>query len=201
MFSCLPENTGPLCMSIQAVCCFVFLPLSSMLLTTCYLLYSRNTEEHLCVYFLSRHSVSRKDTQKTNTGSPQAESCVSGGRGEGRLHSVIPPELLRRGWGTVGARYLLGGRQTRADLQALWRTLRNPADSISHVAYRVLGKFGGSNRKMLKESQKLLYVVTEVQGPSVTVEFSDCKASLQLPMEKVTACVSGSVLKRLQVPL
>ncbi|KAK2495018.1 hypothetical protein MC885_001368, partial [Smutsia gigantea] len=40
------------------------------------------------------------------------------------------------------------------------------------------------NRKMLKESQKLHYVVTEVQGPSITVEFSDCKASLQLPMEK-----------------
>ncbi|ERE76893.1 transformation/transcription domain-associated protein [Cricetulus griseus] len=73
----------------------------------------------------------------------------------------------------------------RAELmQALWRTLRNPADSISHVAYRVLGKFGGSNRKMLKESQKLHYIVTEVQGPSITVEFSDCKASLQLPMEK-----------------
>uniref|UniRef100_H2ZTG6 Transformation/transcription domain associated protein n=1 Tax=Latimeria chalumnae TaxID=7897 RepID=H2ZTG6_LATCH len=73
----------------------------------------------------------------------------------------------------------------RAELmQALWRTLRNPADSISHVAYRVLGKFGGSNRKMLKESQKLHYTVTEVQGPSITVEFSDCKASIQLPMEK-----------------
>ncbi|XP_072415930.1 transformation/transcription domain-associated protein isoform X1 [Chiloscyllium punctatum] len=73
----------------------------------------------------------------------------------------------------------------RAELmQALWRTLRNPADSISHVAYRVLGKFGGSNRKMLKESQKLQYVITEVQGPSITAEFSDCKASIQLPMEK-----------------
>lgn len=71
--------------------------------------------------------------------------------------------------------------------QALWRTLRNPADSISHVAYRVLGKFGGSNRKMLKESQKLQYVVTEIQGPSITIEFSDCKASIQLPMEKVRA--------------
>lgn len=70
-------------------------------------------------------------------------------------------------------------------IQALWRTLRNPADSISHVAYRVLGKFGGSNRKMLKESQKLQYVVTEIQGPSITIEFSDCKASIQLPMEKV----------------
>ncbi|KAM7371044.1 hypothetical protein PAMP_010544 [Pampus punctatissimus] len=73
----------------------------------------------------------------------------------------------------------------RAELmQALWRTLRNPAESISHVAYRVLGKFGGSNRKMLKESQRLYYVVTEVQGPSIKAEFTDCKASIQLPMEK-----------------
>ncbi|KAL2078137.1 hypothetical protein ACEWY4_025822 [Coilia grayii] len=73
----------------------------------------------------------------------------------------------------------------RAELmQALWRTLRNPAENISHVAYRVLGKFGGSNRKMLKESQRLQYVVTEVQGPSIKVEFTDCKASIQLPMEK-----------------
>ncbi|KAL7979236.1 hypothetical protein Chor_015260 [Crotalus horridus] len=73
----------------------------------------------------------------------------------------------------------------RAELmQALWRTLRNPAETISHVAYRVLGKFGGSNRKMLKESQKLHYVVTEILGPSITAEFSDCKASIQLPMEK-----------------
>lgn len=70
-------------------------------------------------------------------------------------------------------------------LQALWRTLRNPAESISHVAYRVLGKFGGSNRKMLKESQRLHYIVTEVQGPSIKSEFTDCKASIQLPMEKV----------------
>lgn len=74
-----------------------------------------------------------------------------------------------------------------AVLQALWRTLRNPAESISHVAYRVLGKFGGSNRKMLKESQRLHYVVTEVQGPSIKSEFTDCKASIQLPMEKVGA--------------
>ncbi|XP_074518771.1 transformation/transcription domain-associated protein isoform X2 [Halichoeres trimaculatus] len=73
----------------------------------------------------------------------------------------------------------------RAELmQALWRTLRNPAESISHVAYRVLGKFGGSNRKMLKESQRLHYIVTEVQGPSIKAEFTDCKASIQLPMEK-----------------
>lgn len=69
---------------------------------TCYLLYSRNTEEHLYVYFLSRHSVSRKDTQKTNTGSSQAESCVSGGRGEGRLHRVVPPRAFASGLGDRG---------------------------------------------------------------------------------------------------
>lgn len=62
------------------------------------------------------------------------------------------------------------------------------------MAYRVLGKFGGSNRKMLKESQKLHYVVTEVQGPSITVEFSDCKASLQLPMEKVSLELCDNVV-------
>lgn len=38
---------------------------------------------------------------------------------------------------------------------------------------------------MLKESQRLQYVVTEVQGPSIKAEFTDCKASVQLPMEKV----------------
>lgn len=38
----------------------------------------------------------------------------------------------------------------RAELmQALWRTLRNPNDQIAHVAFRVLGKFGGGNRKMM----------------------------------------------------
>lgn len=65
------------------------------------------------------------------------------------------------------------------------------------MAYRVLGKFGGSNRKMLKESQRLHYVVTEVQGPSIKSEFTDCKASIQLPMEKVGAhsnTVSASIV-------
>lgn len=42
-----------------------------------------------------------------------------------------------------------------SDLQALWRTLRNPSDSIAQVAFRVLGKFGGGNRKMLREPQKV----------------------------------------------
>lgn len=39
--------------------------------------------------------------------------------------------------------------------QALWKTLRNPVDNIAHVAFRVLGKFGGGNRKMLREPQRV----------------------------------------------
>ena len=42
-------------------------------------------------------------------------------------------------------------------MQALWRTLRNPSDQIAHVAFRVLGKFGGGNRKMMIEPQALEY--------------------------------------------
>ena len=46
-------------------------------------------------------------------------------------------------------------------MQALWRTLRNPTDQIAHVAFRVLGKFGGGNRKMMIEAQALEYVEQE----------------------------------------
>ncbi|GFX64435.1 hypothetical protein TNCV_4043251 [Trichonephila clavipes] len=46
----------------------------------------------------------------------------------------------------------------RAELmQALWRTLRNPVDSVAQVAFRVLGKFGGGNRKMMIEPQRVCY--------------------------------------------
>uniref|UniRef100_UPI00359021B0 transformation/transcription domain-associated protein-like n=1 Tax=Myxine glutinosa TaxID=7769 RepID=UPI00359021B0 len=69
-------------------------------------------------------------------------------------------------------------------MQALWRALRNPAENISLTAYRVLGKFGGSNRKMLKEPQKLCWRTAESDGPSVTIKLSHCKTSVQLPMEK-----------------
>ena len=42
--------------------------------------------------------------------------------------------------------------------QALWRCLHNTPDSTANVAFRVLGKFGGSNRKMLPEAQKVIVV-------------------------------------------
>ncbi|XP_013399833.1 transformation/transcription domain-associated protein-like [Lingula anatina] len=74
----------------------------------------------------------------------------------------------------------------RAELmQALWRTLRNPQDNIAHVAFRVLGKFGGGNRKMLREAQKLNYNEKETAGPSISIYFQDCKTPITLPAEKV----------------
>ncbi|KAL5007444.1 hypothetical protein ScPMuIL_016250 [Solemya velum] len=73
----------------------------------------------------------------------------------------------------------------RAELmQALWKTLRNPVDNIAHVAFRVLGKFGGGNRKMLREPQKLRYNDKETVGPCITIYFQECKSPISLPVEK-----------------
>ncbi|CAL1278798.1 unnamed protein product [Larinioides sclopetarius] len=79
----------------------------------------------------------------------------------------------------------------RAELmQALWRTLRNPVDSIAQVAFRVLGKFGGGNRKMMIEPQKLDYFNRESAGPCIAVHFQEHKTNISLPIGKVieTAC-------------
>ena len=47
--------------------------------------------------------------------------------------------------------------------QALWRTLKNPQDATAATAFRVLGKFGGGNRKMLREPQKVLTFIFVLQ--------------------------------------
>lgn len=74
----------------------------------------------------------------------------------------------------------------RAELmQALWRTLRNPADHVAQVAFRVLGKFGGGNRKMMREPQKLDYNDKDTVGPCITVYFQDYKSPIALPVEKI----------------
>ncbi|XP_067013941.2 transformation/transcription domain-associated protein [Anabrus simplex] len=74
----------------------------------------------------------------------------------------------------------------RADLmQALWRTLRNPSDQVAHVAFRVLGKFGGGNRKMMIEPQRLNYDARQYEGPCVTVHFTDHTTPVKLPVSKV----------------
>nr|CAD7586473.1 unnamed protein product [Timema genevievae] len=73
----------------------------------------------------------------------------------------------------------------RADLmQALWRTLRNPSDQIAHVAFRVLGKFGGGNRKMMLEPQKLEYN-TYNTPPAILVHFIDHNKPVCLSVDKI----------------
>ncbi|XP_058123036.1 transcription-associated protein 1 [Anopheles ziemanni] len=73
----------------------------------------------------------------------------------------------------------------RADLmQALWRTLRNQ-DSAAVVAFRVLGKFGGGNRKMMIEPQKLKYQEHNITHPAVVAYFQDHRNPINFAVDKV----------------
>ena len=74
----------------------------------------------------------------------------------------------------------------RAELmQALWKTLRNPNDSTAQVAFRVLGKFGGGNRKMMIEPQKLKYEEQEAPSTCINLQFAEHKTPIILPVEKI----------------
>lgn len=73
----------------------------------------------------------------------------------------------------------------RADLmQALWRTLRNQ-DSAAQVAFRVLGKFGGGNRKMMVEPQRLEYNEKKTQPTCIVAHFLDHQKPIEFPVDKV----------------
>jgi len=53
---------------------------------------------------------------------------------------------------------------------------------------RILGKFGGSNRKMLVEPQKLDYQDKTSQGPCINLQFMDHRLTVNMPIEKVVEC-------------
>lgn len=73
----------------------------------------------------------------------------------------------------------------RADLmQALWRTLRNQ-DSAALVAFRVLGKFGGGNRKMMIEPQRLEYNDRDTLPCAIIAHFQDHRDPIEFPVDKV----------------
>ncbi|XP_072379030.1 transcription-associated protein 1 [Diabrotica undecimpunctata] len=73
----------------------------------------------------------------------------------------------------------------RAELmQALWRTLRNN-DQVAQVAFKVLGKFGGGNRKMMIEPQRLDYVSTDFDPPAILARFHDHYQEIEFPVSKV----------------
>ncbi|ESN91105.1 hypothetical protein HELRODRAFT_194551 [Helobdella robusta] len=68
-------------------------------------------------------------------------------------------------------------------MQALWRCLNNAPDSTAAVAYRVLGKFGGSNRKMLHAPQKLTIKDYNTVGPCVAITFLEGRSPINLPVD------------------
>ncbi|KAL0894581.1 hypothetical protein ABMA27_013148 [Loxostege sticticalis] len=72
----------------------------------------------------------------------------------------------------------------RADLmQALWRTLQN--NEVARIAFRVLGKFGGGNRKMMIEPQSLEYRETDAPPPAVQAYFQDQPKPIDFEVDKV----------------
>jgi transformation/transcription domain-associated protein len=68
----------------------------------------------------------------------------------------------------------------RAELmQSLWKTLRNQ-DNAAMGAFRILGKFGGGNRNMLVEAQKIEYL--EVEENTTQLQVSQC---VNLPAKQI----------------
>lgn len=61
----------------------------------------------------------------------------------------------------------------RQDLiHGLWKQLRSSNETIALAAYRVLGKLGGSNRKMIVQAQDLTYEKQESRGYHIQIEFN-----------------------------
>ncbi|XP_070134948.1 transcription-associated protein 1 isoform X3 [Drosophila bipectinata] len=68
-------------------------------------------------------------------------------------------------------------------MQALWKTLRNQ-DNAALVAFRVLGKFGGGNRKMMVEPQKLQYNQNEKPSISIITYFQEYDVPVEFPVDE-----------------
>ncbi|XP_065666832.1 transformation/transcription domain-associated protein isoform X3 [Hydra vulgaris] len=83
-------------------------------------------------------------------------------------------------------------------MQALWKTLRNPMETMAHVAFRVLGKFGGNGRKLLEQPQTLNFRPNENIGPCLMLYFTETNEPVNLPVS-VVIDKALSVLKT-QIP-
>ena len=81
--------------------------------------------------------------------------------------------------------------------------MRNPNPLLATTAFRVLGKFGGANRKMLKEPQTLHYKnmeykksATEYCGLQIHLKFGGTRSWAVLDIDDVISaaanCVTGS---------
>nr|NP_001097192.2 Nipped-A, isoform E [Drosophila melanogaster]Q8I8U7.4 RecName: Full=Transcription-associated protein 1; AltName: Full=dTRA1 [Drosophila melanogaster]ABD22987.1 Nipped-A [Drosophila melanogaster]ABV53702.2 Nipped-A, isoform E [Drosophila melanogaster] len=68
-------------------------------------------------------------------------------------------------------------------MQALWKTLRNQ-DNAALVAFRVLGKFGGGNRKMMVEPQALSYIINDKPTISIVTYFQEYETPIDFPVDE-----------------
>lgn len=61
---------------------------------------------------------------------------------------------------------------------------------LIYFIFRVLGKFGGGNRKMMIEPQKLEYVSTEFDPPAILARFNDQEHEIEFPVSKVSCKIN-----------
>lgn len=74
----------------------------------------------------------------------------------------------------------------RQDLiQGLWKQLKCSNETIALAAYRVLGKLGGNNRKMIVQAQQLGFSSEESEGFKIQIEFTGYTESVDLDIEPV----------------
>ena len=55
-------------------------------------------------------------------------------------------------------------------------------ETMAHVAFRVLGKFGGGGRKMLQQPQQLQYKSSENIGPCLLLHFLETEDKVNIPL-------------------
>ncbi|XP_050062544.1 transformation/transcription domain-associated protein-like [Aphis gossypii] len=83
----------------------------------------------------------------------------------------------------------------RADLmQALWRSLHNTNENVYPVAFRVLGKFGGGNRKMMTEPQRLDYSMhRQSTKPAIIIKFNEHTESVTFNVDMAIETAAESL--------
>lgn len=53
------------------------------------------------------------------------------------------------------------------------------------MAFKVLGKFGGGNRKMMIEPQRLEYVSSDFDPPAILAKFDHYQQNVEFPVAQV----------------
>ena len=66
---------------------------------------------------------------------------------------------------------------------SLYKNLSRPEKEISHAVFRILGKFGGNSRNVLKIPQELSYVEPDISQQHAVLSFSNLPGIVSLPVK------------------